>query len=67
MAARSISLFFRQVLKMPCLVTFLIYPRQSSKLLPVLLLVVYVSPNPINEKTPELMEQNMVQKKAVIK
>jgi integrase/recombinase XerD len=36
MAAQSISFFFRHVLKMPFVVPSLIYPRQSSKLPPVM-------------------------------
>lgn len=36
MAAQSISFFFRHVLKMPYVVPSLIYPRQSSKLPPVM-------------------------------
>ena len=36
MAAQSISLFFRHVLKLPYVIPSLIYPRQSSKLPPVM-------------------------------
>lgn len=36
MAAQSISLFFRYVLKLPYVIPSLIYPRQSSKLPPVM-------------------------------
>lgn len=36
MAAQSISFFFRHVLRLPYLVPSLIYPRQSSKLPPVM-------------------------------
>ena len=36
MAAQSISFFFRHVLKMPYVILTIIYPRQSSKLPPVM-------------------------------
>lgn len=36
MAAQSVSFFFRHVLKLPYVVPSLIYPRQSSKLPPVM-------------------------------